>query len=358
MSENNPQSGKTLKVVQKVIIPILTAVIPLVVIVIEKCDDWDWCRELNADSTSAALVAEITDVPTEAVVPSPTSPPAAEAVTDMIVFVSQRDGDNDIYAMEVFVDEGGWLVAGVPVKLTDNSASDTYPAWSPDGAKIAFQSDQDGDYDIYFMDVNNRRITALTYNSGFDSSPAWSPDGSQIAYHSSIDGDRDIYLMSANGQMLKNLTANDGIQDYSPTWSPDGSQIAFYSDRDGVFEIYVMDAGGGIAKRMTFIGGEDPAWSPDGTRILFASCADEDSDGMKKCDLYTVTTDGSHSIECLLCDPSVSDMRPSWSPDGSMILFDSNRGGSWDIFAMDADGGHLQALTSNDTWDGIPVWKP
>jgi len=357
MSENRSQSGKTLKVLQKIIIPFLTAVIPLVVVVIEKCDDWDWCRELNADSTSAALVAEITDVPTEVVVPSSTSPPPAEAVTEKIVFVSQRDGDNELYAMDLIIEEGVGLEKSNLTKLTDNNASDTYPAWSPDGSKLAYQSDLDGDYDIYFMDMN-RRITALTFNTGFDSSPAWSPDGSQIAYHSSIDGDRDIYLMTANGQMLKNLTDNDDIQDYSPTWSPDGSQIAFYSDRDGVFEIYVMDADGGNVKRLTFIGGEDPAWSPDGTKVVFASCKDETSDSRKQCDIYTVTTDSSHSIECLLCDPSVSDMRPTWSPDGSMILFDSNRGGSWDVFVMDADGGHLQALTTNDAWDGIAIWRP
>jgi Tol biopolymer transport system component len=357
MTEDNGKSSKKLKWMQNVIIPLVAAVIPLVVVVIEKCDDWDWCREFNADSTSAALVAEITDVPTEEVGLSPTIPPIVKNETEKIVFVSQRDGDNELYSMDLFIEEGGGLSKSNLTKLTDNSASDTYPAWSPDGSKLAYQSDLDGDYDIYFMDVN-RQITALTFNTGFDSSPAWSPDGGQIAYHSSIDGDRDIYLMTANGQMLKNLTDNEGIQDYSPTWSPDGSQIAFYSDREGVFEIYVMDANGGIAERMTFIGGEDPAWSPDGTKIVFASCKEEASDSRKQCDLYTVTTDSSHSIECLLCDPGVSDMRPSWSPDGSMILFDSNRGGSWDVFAMDANGGHLQALTTSDAWDGIAIWRP
>jgi Tol biopolymer transport system component len=343
---------------QNIVIPLLAAVIPLVVLVVEKCEDWDWCSELTADKTSTSLVAVVTEAPTEEVIPSPTNPPVIENPTETIVFVSRRDGDNEIYALDVVIEEGGKLVTGGLSQLTDNSASDTYPSWSPDGSELAFQSDQDGDYDIYSMDINGSQITALTHNSGFDSSPAWSPDGSQIAFHSSIDGDRDIYLMTAIGQILKNLTDNEGIQDYSPTWSPDGNQIAFYSNRDGVFEIYVVDLSGGPAKRLTFIGGEDPAWSPDGSKIAFASCIDEDSDDKKKCDLYTVAVGGGNSIECLLCDPNVSDMRPSWSPDGSMIVFDSNREGSWDIYVMNAEGGHLQRLTSNTVWDGIPIWKP
>jgi dipeptidyl aminopeptidase/acylaminoacyl peptidase len=184
---------------RNIIIPLLAAVIPLLVLVIEKCEDWDWCSELTADKTSTSLVAVVTEAPTEEVVPSPTQPPVIENPTETIVFISQRDGDNEIYALDVVVEEGGMLVTGGLAQLTDNSASDTYPSWSPDGSKLAFQSDQDGDYDIYSMDTNSFQITALLHNSGFDSSLAWSPDGSQIAFFSDRDGVFEIYVMDASG---------------------------------------------------------------------------------------------------------------------------------------------------------------
>ena len=79
----------------------------------------------------------------------------------------------------------------------------------------------------------------LTDNDDADGSPSWSPDGQRIAFDSNRDGDWELYVMNADGSEVRKLTQNDG-SDYYPAWSPDGQRIAFQSDRDGDFEIYVL----------------------------------------------------------------------------------------------------------------------
>jgi Tol biopolymer transport system component len=375
MSEEKGKSGPFVKILVA-IIPVIGSVIVAIVSNLDKIADFITPATEAPSNTQEIITTDVVahsdettlltqeyidpaeDVSTESPIPpaSPSTP--LTGGIGKIVFVSRRDGENEIYFMDVAVDDQGDLVASEPIKLTNNNVADTYPAWSPDGSKIAFQSKLDGDYDIYVMDFNSRQITPLTSNTVFDSSPAWSPDGRLIAFHSNSDGDRDIYLMDEKGNIQKNLTVNENMEDYSPTWSPNGTKIAFYSNRDYTNEIYVMNVDGNNAQRLTYNGGENPAWSPDGTKIAFASCEDELDDIKKKCDIYTIEADGSKSPVCLVCDKSFSDMRPTWSPDGTKITFYSNRRGTWDIYVMDADGSNIESLTNHPEWDGIPSWQP
>ena len=164
----------------------------------------------------------------------------------------------------------------VPTRLTRNDASDSSPAWSPDGTQIAFHSYRDGNWEIYVMAADGSQPTRLTRNDASDSSPAWSPDGTQIAFDSNRDsGNWEIYVMAADGSQPTRLTRNDA-SDSSPAWSPDGTQIAFESYRDGNWEIYVMAADGSQPTRLTRndAGDGSPAWSPDGTQIAFMSYRD------------------------------------------------------------------------------------
>ena len=91
--------------------------------------------------------------------------------------------------------------------------------------------------------------------------PAWSPDGKKIAFDSDRDGNWEIYVMNADGSNPINLTNNNGVDWYS-TWSPDGRKIAFSSNRDGNFQIFVMNADGSNPIRLTKnkAWDEDPAW--------------------------------------------------------------------------------------------------
>src|SRR5262249_11110274 len=153
-----------------------------------------------------------------------------------IVFVSTRDGNEEIYTMNVN--------GSNQTRLTNNIAFDYSPSFSPDGSKIVFYSDRSGlsKLDIYVMNANDgSNQQQLTSNSAVNAFPSFSPDGKQIAFASTRDsGKYQIYIMSADGLNQNRLTGNSA-NDLEPVFSPDGKKIAFYSDRDGNYEIYVMN---------------------------------------------------------------------------------------------------------------------
>ncbi len=162
---------------------------------------------------------------------------------------------------------------GNPMALTTSLGDDTWPTWSPDGTRIAFSSERDGDRELYVMNADGTNDVRLTEHPGPDSKPRWSPDGSKIAFESERDGEWEIYVMNTDGSNQVNLTNSPSSSDHRATWSPDGSRIAFESTRDGNFEIYVMNADGSGVVRLTDSPGQDlsASWSPDGTKILFTS---------------------------------------------------------------------------------------
>ena len=259
------------------------------------------------------------------------------------------------------------------LRLTDSDDYDGAPAWSPDGRKIAFVSDRDGDRDIYVMDADGSNVERLT-NFGADDRegirfiggpPAWSPDGRKIAFDWDLDGGAlDIFVMDADGSNIERLTDSD-THDSSPKWSPDGRRIAFDSwppplrqaagdretGRDGGWGIYAMNADGSNAERLTSESTQ-PAWSPDGRKIAFVS----DRDGAL--DIYVMDADGSNVER--LTESDIDDVGPpAWSPDGRRIAFVSYRDDGWGISAMNADGSNVERLTSDSgVANRRPVWSP
>ena len=301
----------------------------------------------------------------------------AVAAQAQITFMSNRDGHVhprlgwptfEIYVMEVDGNNQR--------RLTNNPNLDTQPSWSPDGKRIAFMSDRDEhfnipgglpNFEIYVMDADGGNPQNLTNDPNSDSTPSWSPDGKRIVFASNRDGNRDgnrenyeIYVMDADGGNQQRLTDND-FYDTQPSWSPDGKRIAFMSRREGHFigefglssEIYVMDADGNNQRRLTNNRKSDssPSWSPDGKWIVFS--ADRKGDNVNY-EIYVMDADGNNQRR--LTNNRVHDTSPSWSSDGKRIVFSSYRDGNGEIYVMDNDGENQQKLTNNPGNDFGPAW--
>jgi hypothetical protein len=135
------------------------------------------------------------------------------------------------------------------------------PTFPGKNGKIAFWSSRDGNAEIYTMNPNGQGIDRLTNNSAGDVDPNWSPGGGKIAFVSNRDNDTDIYTMNANGQGVDNLTKNPGLDEW-PAWSPDGKKIAFHSERSGDSLIYTINANGQGLDTLTNKNDDSPDWQP------------------------------------------------------------------------------------------------
>ena len=278
--------------------------------------------------------------------------PGSAIVSDLI-----PGGTNEIVvsADKLYVFSGIGGEKGISVtQLTRNTADDRYPAWSPDGSKIAFQSDRDGNSEIYVMNADGTNVIKLTSNTAEDWTPAWSLDGCKMAFASDRDSECGIYVMDTDGTNVIPLTSHTAL-DCNPKWSPDGSKITFQSDRDGNSEIYVMNADGTNVTKLTSNTAEDrtPAWSPDGCKIAFAS--DRDFIDFK---IYVMDTDGTNVIPLTSNTAPATDGNPTWSPDGRKIAFASYHDNSENIYVMGADGTNVIQLTMNTAADSNPDWSP
>jgi Tol biopolymer transport system component len=138
------------------------------------------------------------------------------------------------------------LSSGQTTTLRSGQGVSSAPDFSPDGHRIAFSDNADGDLEIWVMDADGGNPTQLTFNSGVDDNPSWSADGSKIIFDSDSSGNSDIWQMNPTGGALVALM-NDPADDEGPDVSPDGSLIAFYSERDNVPGMYVISSSGADA---------------------------------------------------------------------------------------------------------------
>lgn len=201
----------------------------------------------------------------------------------LVVFRDVRDGVNindEIYAVGANGDE--------LVNLTNSPDSNEWgPALSPDGERIAFNSDRGGEPQVYVMNADGTGVELLADRWG--EYPAWSPDGGRIAFESYVGGttpfgdpDYDLFVMNADGSDVTNLTDDPTSKDDYPTWSPDGRWIAFDSTRGTPDDF------------------EPPPYDPERT---------SDSD------IWVMRPDGSE-LRNLTADLETVDEFPDWSEHG------------------------------------------
>lgn len=260
-----------------------------------------------------------------------------------------------------------------------SALENTYPAWSPDGTKIVFESTRDGpDADIFLMDADGSNVVQLTRNDSYDGTPAWTPDGRFIVFASERDGNEEVYRMRVDGSEPVNLTRHPGA-DGHPRVSPDGRLIYFNSnrssdpatfsrgtmDREHNHEIYTMTLDGGDVRRVTELPDWDtyPVVSPDGTQLLWRRITPTGgkSESGRNSEVFWI--DLKTGAQRNLTANQAYDGWPAWSPDGRRIAFASNRANNefeaFDIYVAEADGSNPTRVTFGDGIDGTGSWtKP
>jgi serine/threonine-protein kinase len=275
------------------------------------------------------------------------------AIADPLV--GARSGEAAPIVYQSLID-GRWRIVvkdglnGAPRRLTSGDANDFNPAFSPDGTRIAFNSDRDGSHHIYTMNLDGSDLRRLTDGPSNNRSPAYSPDGTSIVFVSDRDGREHLWTIDVSGGEPRQFTRgpqNDG----APSWSLDGTRIYYQSDAGGgVTHIFSVDRRGGTPRQLTDGPARDnrPVPSPDGMRIAFARFEDN------RWNIYVMNADGSDIRR--LTDGNFN-INPSWSPDGKQVLFQSDReGGQQQIFVVPSDGGEPRRVTQPGGINASPAW--
>ncbi len=300
-------------------------------------------------------------LPASTVTATPTLPATAEpSRAEWIAFETKQAGRSD-YEIFAVQPDGSRLT-----NLTHSWADDVAPVWSPDGQRIAFVSLRDttagkwglGPGSIYLLDFDPGAgarvgdVVRLTDPATNDGWPTWSPDGQRIAFESDRSGNWEIWVVHVDGTGLHPLTDHPA-QDRFPAWSPDGATIAFTSDRDGNLDVWRMNADGTQPVNLTQMPGRDryAMWSPDGQEIAFNTARDGNQE------IYTMNADGSNPSNLSQSPDSIEGLA-DWSPDGQRLVLYSDRTGEKKLYILDRASRAWTQLTHEPGSDEFCTWAP
>jgi Tol biopolymer transport system component len=256
-----------------------------------------------------------------------------------------------------------------PLNLTKNPGQDSAPAWSADGQHLAFQSNRDGNNEIYISSSDGKHQVRLTHNSLSDTAPTWSPYGDELAFTRTLaDGNSEVFTMNIQGQNQVNIT-NSPAKDYAPSWSPDGTKILFTSfgreENQEVPWLYTVQSHGGSA--ILWGRGEQGSWSPDGKFIVYLDKIIESLHPP----LFKIAIFNDPQIEPKTIGFFFARLSNAgaWSPDGQHIIAEQadEYTGKYGIVRYDfpqpfswqtAADNHSKFYPVGQEGDAQPTWKP
>ena len=244
-----------------------------------------------------------------------------------VVFVSDRDGNSEIYSCNA---DGSNII-----RLTNDAGSDEEPAWSPDRTRIAFISDRTGNTELYTMNADGSNVMRKTFAETYTQNPTWSPDGTKIAYSSFNNGSMNIWIVDVMGGNPALLFQAPGW-DAQPAWSPDGTKIALVSDwmaYDFVYDIYTINSDGSGFTAFTgnifdHVDYLNPSWSPDGTKL---SMAISQTIGIDTYITQVGIMNNNGTGITMIRGDAAPWTRTSWSADGTRIAYTSLSGSRRDV---------------------------
>jgi Tol biopolymer transport system component len=292
--------------------------------------------------SSSAISSESESVP-ESKVSVMQEPGADNGSQHRILFETNRDGDWELYLMNI---DGGHLQ-----NLTQSVGDDEFATISKTG-KIAFISNRYGTPDIYIMNPDGSGLKRITSTAEEKQELDWSPNEDYIVFTAgNLDNER-VCLVSVEGDSdYKVISRYDKKCSY-PRWSPDGDEI-LYVRQDGSFlQLYYTDPFGDRGGKYTskLIQHWMPAWSPAGDELVYMG------GNSNKWSLYSLNVKTGQGENLTgRYKPAVN---PVWSPDGQNLVFMSRRFGSFDIFVVSRNGNKVRRITRNSGRESTPYWSP
>ncbi len=314
---------------------------------------------------------------------------------EQVAFMTDaNDGQWDIYVLDI----GRNLLD----RVTWSSADERFPAYSPDGERLVYHSNARMKarsasttytnniyfYELYVSDADGRNPQLVSgafmplppvddYRQAGAAVGAFSPDGRSVVFHTTAFSDASfsdwaLVLLNLDNAAKPRIIADAPGSDVFGDFSPDGKRIVFASERNstsGSMDIYVADLDTGVLHQITnvqrlveldtqragsIIVDGYPTWSPDGTRILFHSTRS----GYGGNSIYVMDADGSRVRR--LSSVTSDDQQPVWSADGTRIVFASDRNNNFNhqIYMMNADGSSVRQLTWLPGSALTPAWRP
>ncbi|MCA0276750.1 MAG: Tol-Pal system beta propeller repeat protein TolB [Proteobacteria bacterium] len=264
----------------------------------------------------------------------------------------------------VFIDETGAKTArkkrlaimdqdGANVRyLSDGRSIAMTPRFSPTRQEITYMSYESGQPQVYLLQIETGQRELVGNFPGMTFAPRFSPDGQRVIMSLlRDDGNSNIFSMDLRSRTTTRLTNSSAI-DTSPSYSPDGSKVVFTSDRGGQPQIYVMGADGSGQTRVSFGGGSysTPVWSPRGDLIAFT----KQSGGQFQ--IGVMKTDGSGER---ILSTGFQQEGPTWAPNGRVVMFfrDAPGGGGPKLYSIDLTGRNEQAIPTQG-FASDPAWSP